>query len=71
MRRLDSVTRSPLYSLYGETIAGVSVVRAFGACECILLNLKIELHLSSETEDVFAELSVLYFSSQPPTLFDP
>lgn len=27
----DSVTRSPLYSLYGETIAGVSVVRAFGA----------------------------------------
>ncbi|PIL23137.1 ATP-binding cassette transporter [Ganoderma sinense ZZ0214-1] len=31
MRRLDSVTRSPLYSIYGETIAGVAVVRAFGA----------------------------------------
>jgi hypothetical protein len=31
MRRLDSTTRSPLYSLYSETIAGVSVVRAFGA----------------------------------------
>lgn len=28
---LDSVTRSPLYSLYGETIAGVGVLRAFGA----------------------------------------
>ena len=27
----DSVTRSPLYSIYGETIAGVAVVRAFGA----------------------------------------
>lgn len=27
----DSITRSPLYSLYAETIAGVSVVRAFGA----------------------------------------
>ena len=27
----DSVTRSPLYSLYGETIAGVGVLRAFGA----------------------------------------
>lgn len=27
----DSVTRSPLYSIYGETIAGVTVVRAFGA----------------------------------------
>ncbi|KAI0676238.1 multidrug resistance-associated ABC transporter [Trametes maxima] len=31
MRRLDSVTRSPLYSIYGETIAGVTVLRAFGA----------------------------------------
>jgi hypothetical protein len=27
----DSVTRSPLYSIYGETIAGVTVIRAFGA----------------------------------------
>ncbi|KZV87123.1 multidrug resistance-associated ABC transporter [Exidia glandulosa HHB12029] len=31
MRRLDSVTRSPLYSIYGETISGVGVIRAFGA----------------------------------------
>ncbi|EIW78464.1 multidrug resistance-associated ABC transporter [Coniophora puteana RWD-64-598 SS2] len=31
MRRLDSVTRSPLYSIYGETISGVTVIRAFGA----------------------------------------
>ncbi|KAJ7664040.1 P-loop containing nucleoside triphosphate hydrolase protein [Mycena polygramma] len=31
MRRLDSVTRSPLYSTYSETIAGVTVLRAFGA----------------------------------------
>ena len=28
---VDSVTRSPLYSIYGETIAGVAVLRAFGA----------------------------------------
>ena len=27
----DSVTRSPLYSIYGETISGVAVLRAFGA----------------------------------------
>ena len=27
----DSVTRSPLYSIYGETIAGVTILRAFGA----------------------------------------
>lgn len=28
---LDSVTRSPLYSIYGETISGVTIIRAFGA----------------------------------------
>lgn len=28
---LDSVSRSPLYSIYGETIAGVTIIRAFGA----------------------------------------
>lgn len=27
----DSVTRSPLYSLYGETISGVAILRSFGA----------------------------------------
>lgn len=32
-RRLDSITRSPLYGIYSSTIAGVTVVRAFGACE--------------------------------------
>ncbi|KAJ7853283.1 multidrug resistance-associated ABC transporter [Mycena olivaceomarginata] len=31
MQRLDSVTRSPLYSMYSETIAGVAILRAFGA----------------------------------------
>ncbi|KAM0756050.1 P-loop containing nucleoside triphosphate hydrolase protein [Meredithblackwellia eburnea MCA 4105] len=31
LRRLDSVTKSPLYSIYGEAIAGVSVIRAFGS----------------------------------------
>ena len=28
---LDSVSRSLLYSIYGETIAGVPIIRAFGA----------------------------------------
>lgn len=31
LRRLDSVSRSPLYSIYGETISGVAILRAFGA----------------------------------------
>ncbi|KAJ7685835.1 multidrug resistance-associated ABC transporter [Mycena rosella] len=31
LRRIDSVTRSPLYSIYSETIAGIAILRAFGA----------------------------------------
>ncbi|OCB86633.1 multidrug resistance-associated ABC transporter [Sanghuangporus baumii] len=31
LRRLDSVSRSPLYSIYEETISGAPVLRAFGA----------------------------------------
>lgn len=36
MRRLDSVTRSPLYNLYGETTGGIAVIRAFGAASTTL-----------------------------------
>ncbi|KAH6911449.1 ATP-binding cassette transporter, partial [Coprinopsis sp. MPI-PUGE-AT-0042] len=36
IRRLDSVSRSPLYSIYGETIAGVPVLRAYGASSKLL-----------------------------------
>ncbi|KAE8542519.1 hypothetical protein D1P53_001298 [Cryptococcus gattii VGV] len=39
MRRLDSVTRSPLYSLFGETVSGVAVLRAFGASNMALQNM--------------------------------
>ncbi|KAH6918109.1 ATP-binding cassette transporter [Coprinopsis sp. MPI-PUGE-AT-0042] len=30
-RRLESISRSPLYAIYGEVISGVPVLRAFGA----------------------------------------
>ncbi|KAI8595921.1 P-loop containing nucleoside triphosphate hydrolase protein [Dissophora ornata] len=30
LKRIESVTKSPLYSLFGETLVGVSTIRAFG-----------------------------------------
>lgn len=30
-RRLDSISKSPLFSIYGEAISGVACIRAFGA----------------------------------------
>ncbi|KAJ7122930.1 multidrug resistance-associated ABC transporter [Mycena epipterygia] len=36
VQRLESVTQSPLYSTYSENIAGVAVLRAFGASSKVL-----------------------------------
>uniref|UniRef100_A0A8C4ZUT4 ABC-type glutathione-S-conjugate transporter n=1 Tax=Gadus morhua TaxID=8049 RepID=A0A8C4ZUT4_GADMO len=36
LRRLDSVSRSPIYSHFGETVAGLSVIRAYGHQERFL-----------------------------------
>jgi hypothetical protein len=41
MRRLDSITKSPLYSLFGETVSGVAVLRAFGGSECMLGDMNV------------------------------
>lgn len=36
LKRLDSVTRSPVFSYFTETIAGVATIRAFGASQQFL-----------------------------------
>ncbi|NXH10999.1 MRP2 protein, partial [Bucco capensis] len=36
LRRLDSVTRSPIYSHFGETVSGLPVIRAYGHQERFL-----------------------------------
>ena len=36
LRRLDSVTRSPIYSSFSETLSGIYTIRAFGATQRFL-----------------------------------
>lgn len=39
LKRIDSVNRSPIYALLGETVDGVAVVRAFGAQQSLIKRL--------------------------------
>uniref|UniRef100_A0A4W4G035 ABC-type glutathione-S-conjugate transporter n=1 Tax=Electrophorus electricus TaxID=8005 RepID=A0A4W4G035_ELEEL len=43
LRRLDSVSRSPIYSHFGETVLGLSVIRAYGHQERFLERNKITI----------------------------
>jgi len=43
LKRLDSISRSPLYALFGETIDGVATIRAFGAQDTLYRRLGKDL----------------------------
>lgn len=43
LKRLDSVNRSPLYALLGETVDGVATIRAFNAQSALVRRLKMFL----------------------------
>lgn len=36
LKRLESVTKSPIYNQFGETLAGVSTIRAFGSTQSFI-----------------------------------
>lgn len=43
LRRLDSVSRSPIYSHFSETVSGLSVIRAYGHQERFLKHNEITI----------------------------
>ncbi len=43
LRRLDSVSRSPIYSHFGETVSGLSVIRAYGHQQRFLSKMRTPL----------------------------
>ncbi|XP_053189319.1 canalicular multispecific organic anion transporter 1 [Scomber japonicus] len=49
LRRLDSVSRSPVYSHFGETVSGLSVIRAYGHQERFLKHNEITIDENLKT----------------------
>ncbi|PSR83534.1 hypothetical protein PHLCEN_2v5688 [Hermanssonia centrifuga] len=71
----DSVTLSPLYSMYGEAIAGAVVIRAFGASSKFMRNMlrcvdtyifQVAVERSKEYTDIVREKPE-YVEPRPPT----
>lgn len=42
-KRIDSVSRSPIYALFGETLDGISTIRAFSAQDSLLSRMAVML----------------------------
>ncbi|NXU21396.1 MRP2 protein, partial [Pardalotus punctatus] len=49
LRRLDSVTRSPIYSHFGETVSGLSVIRAYGHQERFLMQNETTMDINQKS----------------------
>ncbi|NWY95195.1 MRP2 protein, partial [Loxia curvirostra] len=49
LRRLDSVTRSPIYSHFGETVSGLSVIRAYGHQQRFLKQNEITMDINQKS----------------------
>ncbi|XP_064001683.1 ATP-binding cassette sub-family C member 2 [Pogoniulus pusillus] len=49
LRRLDSVTRSPIYSHFGETVSGLPVIRAYGHQERFLKQNEITMDINQKS----------------------
>ena len=61
LKRLESVSRSPIYSHFGETLIGVSTIRAF----------RLQEHFLRESERRVDENQVCYYPSIVANRFVP
>ncbi|XP_041825781.1 multidrug resistance-associated protein 1-like [Melanotaenia boesemani] len=48
LRRLEAVSRSPIYSHFNETVQGASVIRAFGKQQCFILQANHRIDTNQE-----------------------
>jgi len=62
------VTRSPLYSIYGETIAGVAILRAFGASSKFLRDMIRCVDTVSACRQLYSMPTYVYSTLRTQTL---
>ena len=49
LRRLESITRSPVYSWFGESVHGVSTIKAFGMVEAFSGHMRRKIDTNGKT----------------------
>lgn len=66
LKRMDSVNRSPLFALLGETVQGVSTIRAFSAQQALVRRLTSFLDIQQHGKA--ARLKVIFYHGTLPLL---
>jgi ATP-binding cassette subfamily C (CFTR/MRP) protein 1 len=63
LKRMDSINRSPLFALLGETVQGVSTIRAFSAQQALVRRLTNFLDIQQHGKA--ARFEVIFYLGTP------